>query len=164
MKNRHVHIFHAATALAALALAGCGAAVKKDDGAAVEARAAERWNLLIAHQAEKAYDYLTPGFRQTITREKYASDKNDVALRWKSAKVSGHSCDADACTVTVMIDAQVRMPGIGQAQSTTMPSEERWVRVDRNWYYLPDTRLKATPVAPAGAAADKSGEPAKQPE
>ena len=164
MKNRQVHIFHAAAALAALALAGCGAAVKKDDGAAVEARAAERWNLLIAHQAEKAYDYLTPGFRQTITREKYASDKNDVALRWKSAKVSGHSCDADACTVTVMIEAQVRMPGIAKAQTTTMPSEERWVRVDHTWYHLPDTRLKATPVAPAGAAADKSGEPAKQPE
>lgn len=164
MKNRQVHFFRGCAALAVLSLAGCGSAIKKDDGAAVEARATERWNLLIAHQAEKAYDYLTPGFRQTITREKYASDKNDVALRWKSAKVSGHSCDADACTVTVMIEAQVRMPGIGQAQATTMPSEERWVRVDRNWYYLPDTRLKATPVPAPGAAPDKSTDPAKHPE
>jgi len=164
MKNRQVHFSRGCAVLAALSLAGCGAAIKKDDGAAVEARATERWNLLIAHQAEKAYDYLTPGFRQTITREKYASDKNDVALRWKSAKVSGHSCDADACTVTVLIDAQVRMPGIGQAQATTMPSEERWVRIGGNWYYLPDTRLKATPVPAAEAAPDKSTDPAKHPQ
>ena len=164
MKNRQVHFFRAGTVLAALSLAACGAAVKKDDGAVVEARALERWNFLVAHQAEKAYDYLTPGFRQTITREKYAADKNDVALRWKGARVSGHSCDADACTVTVMIDAQVRLPGVGQAQSTTMPSEEHWVRIDRNWYYLPDTRIKATPVAPEGANPGKSPDPAKQPE
>jgi len=143
MKNRQVHIFHAAAALAALALAGCGAAVKKDDGAAVEARAAERWNLLIAHQAEKAYDYLTPGFRQTITREKYASDKNDVALRWKSAKVSGPigwlrpswqarsmsrivatpSPSAKHASLSIGISTRLTMkPGASLARTTCLPS------------------------------------------
>ena len=130
-----------------MALAAC-AAVKKDDGAAVEARAAERWDFLIKHQAEKAYDYLTPGFRQTITREKYAAQKNDPATPWKSAKVSGHSCDADSCTVTVLIATEVRLPGLAKMQSANLPTEEHWTRSGRTWYYLPDTRLKVVPVKP----------------
>lgn len=162
MKTAQVY-FSAGLALAA-ALTACAPqsqATKKDDGALVEQRAVERWNLLIAHQAEKAYDYLTPGYRQTITREKYAEQKNDVAMRWKSAKVAGRKCDGDSCTVTVLVDVQVKMPGVGQAQSTAMPTEERWLRIDRNWYYLPDTRLKATPVGTADANPAAALDPAK---
>jgi hypothetical protein len=144
-----------------MALAAC-AAVKKDDGAAVEARATERWDFLIKHQAEKAYDYLTPGFRQTITRQKYADQKNDPAARWKSAKVSGHSCDADSCTVTVQIGTEVRIPGLAKAQFATLPTEEHWVRSGREWYYLPDTRMKVVPVKPGeekGTGSPGTGEP-----
>ena len=55
----------AAIALAALAAAGCADHSKSEN---VDRRAVERWNHLIAHQAEKAYDYLTPGFRATSPR------------------------------------------------------------------------------------------------
>jgi hypothetical protein len=151
MRNKQVYFSRAAALLAAAALTACGStAVRKDEGSGVEARALQRWNFLIAHEAEKAYDYLSPGFRQTITREKYAEQKNDVAVRWKAARVSSHSCEADSCTVTVLIDTQVPMPGIGKAQQATLPTEEHWIKVDRAWYYLPDTRIKAVPVAPRG--------------
>jgi hypothetical protein len=151
MRNEQVYFYRACILLAAAVLAACGSTgVKKDEGSIVEARALERWNFLIAHQADKAYDYLTPGFRQTITRDKYAEQKNDVALRWKSARVSGHSCETDSCTVIVMVDTQVPMPGIGRAQPATLPTEEHWIKVDRSWYYLPDSRIKAVPVAPDG--------------
>jgi uncharacterized protein YchJ len=163
MKNKNVYLYRGCLLLAVLALAACGA-VRKDDATVVEARALERWNFLIAHQAEKAYDYLTPGFRQTITRQKYADDKNDVALRWKSARVIGHKCDADACTVTVMIDAQVKMPGVGRPQAASLPTDERWVKLNGTWYYLPDTRLKATPVAPEAAPPGKDPDTGKQPD
>lgn len=155
MKTGKLYFLRPGVLLAAAALAACssGGGVRKDEGSVVEARAVERWNLLIAHRAEKAYDYLTPGFRQTISREKYAEQKNDVALRWKAARVNGHSCDADSCTVTVMVDTQVQLPGIGRAAPTTLPSEEHWVKVDRSWYYLPDSRIKAVPVDPAKEAA-----------
>jgi hypothetical protein len=151
MKGNHTTVFRSAILAAAAALAACAAPVKKDDGAAVEARALERWNLLIAHKAEKAYDYLTPGFRQTVTREKYASDKNDVAVRWQAATAGGHRCEGDTCTVTVMVDSLVKMPGIGKPQNAKFPSEERWIRIDGTWYYLPDSRIKATPVVPGQA-------------
>ena len=131
----------------ALAVAGALAActpVKKDDASGVDKRAQERWNLLIAHQAEKAYDYLTPGYRQTITREKYAAQRNDVAVKWKGARVTGRNCEADSCSVTVMIDALVPMPGVSQNHATSLPTEERWIKVSGNWYYLPETH-GATP-------------------
>jgi hypothetical protein len=153
MRNKQVYFSRSCVLLAAAALAACGSTpVRKDEGSVVEARALERWNFLIAHEAEKAYDYLTPGFRKTITRDKYAEQKNDVALRWKAAHVGGHSCETDSCTVTVMIDTLVPMPGIGRAQPATLPTEEHWIKLDRTWYYLPDTRIKAVPVAPDGQA------------
>ena len=145
MKNGQIYLLRLCALAAPLALAACGE-VKKDDGAAVEARARQRWDLLIKHEAEKAYDFLTPGFRQTITREKYAQQKNDPAVRWRSAEIAGHSCEADACTVTVKVVTEVRMPGVGKPQTPTLPTEEHWVRIDRTWYYLPDTRIKALPV------------------
>ena len=159
MKSKHVNFARLCIALASLALAACGAGmVKQDDGAAVEKRATERWNFLIAHQAEKAYDYLTPGFRQTITREKYATQKNDVAMRWKTAHVSKHTCDGDTCEVTVMIDASVPMPGVGKSAPATAPAQEHWIRADGIWYYLPDARLKAP------SASTDEAKPASVPE
>jgi hypothetical protein len=160
MRNEQVYFSRACVLLAAATLAACGGtAFKKDEGSIVEARALERWNFLIAHQAEKAYDYLTPGFRQTITRDKYAEQKNDVAVRWKAAHVSSHSCETDNCTVTVMVDTQVPMPGLGRAQPATLPTEEHWIKVDRTWYYLPDSRIRAVPVAP-----DSQAQPASPPD
>ena len=171
MKTGHLYFLRAGLVVAAATLAACSSSggSRKDEGAVVEARALERWNLLIAHQAEKAYDYLSPGFRQTVTREKYAEQKNDVAVRWKAAPVSGHHCDGDSFTVEVMIDTQVQRPGICRTAPTTLPAEERWVKVDRSWYYLPDSRIRAVPVQPAreeqpanpGGATPASPEPAK---
>lgn len=171
MKTGHLYFLRAGLVIAAATLAACSSTggSRKDDGAVVEARALERWNFLIAHQAEKAYDYLSPGFRQTITREKYAEQKNDVAIRWKAAHVNGRRCDGDSCTVTVMIDTQVQMPGVGKPAPATLPVEEHWVKVERSWYYLPDSRMKAVPVQPAReeqpasppSATPASPEPAK---
>jgi uncharacterized protein YchJ len=163
MKNKQVYVLRGCVLLGVAALSACSAPVKKDDGALVEARATERWNYLIAHQAEKAYDYLSPGYRQTITREKYASQKNDVAVRWKGAHVTGRNCEAEACTVTVMIDALVPMPGLSQEHPTALPTEERWIKVSGNWYYLPDTRVKGLPATPAEAKPDAATDAAKHP-
>lgn len=163
MSDTKKHVYRSCIAVAALALAACGA-VKKDEAGVVEARAQQRWNYLIEHHAEKAYDYLTPGFRQTITREKYALEKNDPAVRWTGARVGSHTCDGDTCKVRVWVDTMVRMPGIGKAQKASLPTDERWIRIGGNWYYLPDTRIKALPLKPETPGQGKSDGPAKSPE
>jgi hypothetical protein len=123
-------------ALAALfvALAGCN--TNNDPAADVDQRAVERWNYLIAHQAEKAYDYLSPGTRETQTRESYASAMNSRPVRWTAAKFNRKECDADRCKVYIDVTYSVAMQGAGAIESTSTQTET-WVRVKDDWYFLP---------------------------
>lgn len=123
-----------AGALFALALAGC---TDKANDNNVDRRSVERWNFLIAHQAEKAYDYLTPGYRQTKKRDEYASAMNNRPLQWKSVTFNRKECDDDRCTVYIDVAYTLKMPGGGSAIDTTSTQSETWIRVDGEWYFLP---------------------------
>jgi len=127
-------------ALAALfvALAGCN--TNSNPTADVEKRAVERWNFLISHQAEKAYDYLSPGTRETQTRESYATAMNSRPVRWTAAKYNHKECDADRCKVYIDVSYSLTMPGagaIGKPIESTSTQTETWVRVKDDWYFLP---------------------------
>jgi hypothetical protein len=130
--------FKLATLLGALALllGGCNFG----GGGDVEQRAVERWNYLIAHQAEKAYDYLTPGTRETQTREAYAASMNARPVKWTAAKFNRKECDADRCKVYVDVSYSLVMPGtgaVGKPIESSSTQSETWVRVDNGWYFLP---------------------------
>jgi len=127
-------------ALAALVIALAGCNTNTDPTADVEKRAVERWNYLIAHQAEKAYDYLSPGTRETQTRESYASTMNSRPIRWTAAKFNRKECDADRCKVYIDVTYSLAMPGagaIGKPIESTSTQSETWVRVNNDWYFLP---------------------------
>jgi hypothetical protein len=128
----------AALAVLLVALAGCN--TNKDPTADVEKRATERWNFLIAHQAEKAYDYLSPGTRETQTRENYAKAMNSRPMQWINAKFNRKECDADRCKVYIDVSYSIAMPGagaIGKPIESTSTQTETWVRVKDDWYFLP---------------------------
>ena len=120
--------------LALLILAGCADKANPDN---VDRRAVERWNYLIAHQAEKAYDYLTPGFRATQPREVYASAMNNRPVQWTSVKFNHKECDAERCKVAVDVSYQIKMPGTGAATEAASTQNETWILVKGNWYILP---------------------------
>jgi hypothetical protein len=125
-----------AAALVLLVSAGCSDPGNPDN---VDRRAVERWNFLIAHQAEKAYDYLTPGFRNTQTREAYAAAMNNRAIQWKSAKFNKKECDAERCKVTIDVAYSVKMLGLdGKSTESSSSQSETWILVDGNWYLLPN--------------------------
>ena len=48
----------------------------------MEERVSKRWDLLIAHKAEEAYEYLSPGFRQTKPKDEYAREMNGRPVTW----------------------------------------------------------------------------------
>jgi hypothetical protein len=123
-----------ATSVSLLALAGCADKANPDN---VDKRSVERWNYLSAHQAEKAYDFLSPGFRATQTRENYATAMNNRPVQWKGATFKSKQCDADRCKVEVDVTYSVTMPGIGKATEAKSPQSETWILVDGEWYYLP---------------------------
>lgn len=120
---------------AVLAVAGC---VDKSSPDSIDERSVERWNHLIAHEADKAYDYLSPGFRATKTREDYAAAMNNRPVQWKAVKFNSKSCDADSCNVQVDVTYAVNMPGaVGKSPDVTTTQSETWVLADGAWYFLP---------------------------
>lgn len=118
-----------------LATAGC---TDKSSPDTIDRRSVERWNYLIAHQAEKAYDYLTPGFRQTQTRENYAAAMNSRPVQWKAVKFNKKECETDRCKVTVDVTYSVTLGG-GAVAETTSSRLETWLLVDGEWFMLPST-------------------------
>jgi hypothetical protein len=127
----------AAAALGALVLMLSACHSGGDD---VEKRAMERWNYLIAKQSDKAYDFLSPGTRETQTREAYAAASNNRPLKWTAVKFNRKECDTDRCKVYVDVSYSLTMPGMaGASKPTTATStqQETWVHVDDAWYFLP---------------------------
>jgi len=143
VKTGKLYLVRLCTLLLPLALAACGgsASVKSPaNDTALEKRSVERWNLLIAHKAEKAYDYLSPGTRTTESREKYAADMNNRPVHWQSVSYIDRKCDdPDACTLQMQAAFSVNMSArMGtDVQSVTL-LWERWIRVNGQWYYLPE--------------------------
>ena len=128
----------AIAALGALAvlLGGCNFG-SGDSTAEIDKRAVERWNYLIAHQAEKAYDYLSPGTRETQTRESYATSMNNRPVKWSAVKFNHKECDVDRCKVYIDVSYSVVMPGVGKPIESTSTQTETWVHVKDGWYFLP---------------------------
>lgn len=131
-----------------LALAGCatsGTAEKSNAGkvdsnaaAIAQKRAIERWDLLISHQAEKAYDYLSPGYRGTKKREEYAAEMNSRPVGWSKVYPSTEICDKpDVCTISLAVEYEVKMPGVGKPVNSIGYVTETWIKSKGKWWHLP---------------------------
>jgi len=150
VKTGKLYLARLCALLLPLALAACGggAAVKAPaNDSALEKRSVERWNLLIAHKADKAYDYLSPGTRSTETREKYAADMNNRPVHWQSVTYVDRKCDdPDACTLQMQATYSVNMSArMGQDVQSATLVWERWIRVNGQWYYLPEHSITPSP-------------------
>ena len=152
MRNFPTRTAVAAAALLALTLGGCAtgggtstsadapetASKPRDKRAGVEARAQERWDLLIAGKAGEAYDYLSPGVRSRQTREQYQVTIMQRPVKWLAAKVNESSCEGDSCLVAVEVQYRAAIPSSG-VPPMEMPAflEERWLKVDGVWVHTP---------------------------
>ena len=120
-----------------LALGGC---VDNANPDTVDTRSVERWNHLIAHQAEKAYDYLSPGFRTTQDRETYAAAMNSRTVQWKAVNFKDKECDAERCKVHLDVTYSLLMPGTGAGPIEGKRTQtETWLLVDGEWFFLPSS-------------------------
>ena len=145
--------FQLATILAfGLLLAGCASESTRPDApasgtqrsptnSAVEKRALERWSYLIERKADKAYDFLTPGYRATKSRETYASEMNNRPIHWTKVYPYSETCEKpDVCVLNIQIDADTAMPGVGKKVPAMGFVAETWIRTRGKWYFLPDAK------------------------
>jgi hypothetical protein len=119
---------------------GAGGGTKGESADVLQKRSVERWDLLIAHKAEKAYDYLSPGFRETRKREVYAEEMNNRGVRWNKVSYGSQDCDGDTCKVHLFVDYKVDMGVMAGKVPAGSPVTETWVKIDGRWYYLPEQR------------------------
>ena len=139
MKSKQVYFASFVAACVALA-SGCmnGPGTKNDDPSVLRARSVERWDLLIAHKADKAWDYLSPGYRQTKSRADYAEEMNNRPLRWDKVAYTSQECDGDVCKVHLNVDYKIDMGGLAGKVKSIAPVTETWIRVKGGWYFLPE--------------------------
>lgn len=136
----------AALSLALVAVAmfsGCQTSPTRNGGSSdadiVKQRAVQRWNYLIEKKAEKAYEYLTPGYRKTKALQQYIAERTNVPLQYKNVAASKAECTEDVCDVWVSVNYQVMLPGGGgQPIDTFAPMQEKWVKSGKQWYFLPN--------------------------
>ncbi|MEO8803303.1 MAG: hypothetical protein ABI304_08265 [Rudaea sp.] len=139
MKSKQVYFAKIGVLIALLALSGCMTGVKKDEDASViNQRAVQRWDYLIAHQGDKAYDFLSPGYRATKTRIAYATEMSARGVHWSKVHFGSQKCDKDVCHVHLVVDYSMRQGGPVGTVKTTGFVTETWLKTDGKWYFLPD--------------------------
>ncbi len=124
--------------LAALLLAACAGSPKQPEQT-LEERAVARWQHLIDRSPAQAYDYLSPGFKATTTREGYAADIARKPVSWTSVRHIRTTCETeDTCLVVliVSISVQSNVMSVGRIEGSTNIRED-WIRSDGQWYLVP---------------------------
>lgn len=105
---------------------------------AIEDRAKQRWDLLISGKAMDAWEYLSPGYRQTRDAQGYADDMRNRPTRWLSAGINSVECeDEDVCVVIVRMEFEAPVPGRSGGARAEGWVRENWLRVDGTWYHVP---------------------------
>ena len=137
--------------LAVLTLAACGQRATRPESATadvgskatpeeqVKRRAVQRWDLLIERDFDKAYDLLSPGYREVQTRENYVRTMKDRPVQWTSVFFQKATCEPDVCTVEIQVNAQFQMP-VMRVETVDALNEvtENWILSDGEWYLVPN--------------------------
>ncbi|MBK7144169.1 MAG: hypothetical protein IPH76_02765 [Xanthomonadales bacterium] len=124
---------------AAVATTEGGVVVSSDPRAPLERRATDRWKLLIAKDAARAYTYLTPGYRAGQTEGEYAKWLDGRRVKWTAAVYVDHACSSsDACKVSLSVSVETVVPGVPGKQSLTSSVTENWLLIEGVWYHLPE--------------------------
>jgi len=117
------------------ALTGCDDRPPEEQ---VADRALERRQALMDRDFDRAYQLLTPGYRANYSSAAYA-ERFGGAVKWTDAEVKGIQCpEPDVCNASVLISYIVNIPKFPERKGQR-PIEEKWIRTDGSWWYLPDS-------------------------
>lgn len=130
-----VLVLFAAALLAACA--GTGGPVPAE--VSVEERAQERWDHVVARDFESAWQLYAPGFRNANDQRDFSRDMARRPVRWLGAAVQAADCEGDRCKVSVAVTYQAVGAPAGQRRiRMTRTLEETWIRLDGQWWFVPN--------------------------
>jgi hypothetical protein len=133
-KNKRVGLMGVVCAL--LLLSACATPVSKE--VQVEQRATARWETLLSGDLAGAYEYLSPGYRSSVTSIQYQQSILRQQVQWTSAKYLESTCEETTCNVKILVGFTVygALPGV-KSFDGTKDIEESWVLISGNWYLVP---------------------------
>lgn len=119
-----------------LLLSACATPVSKE--IQVEQRATARWETLLSGDLAGAYEYLSPGYRSSVTSIQYQQSIVRQQVQWTSAKYLESTCEETTCNVNILVGFTVygALPGV-KSFDGTKDIEESWVLISGNWYLVP---------------------------
>ena len=105
----------------------------------IEKRATERWNAVLSDDLASAYEYLSPGYRSSVTLNQYIRSVLLMRVKWTGAKYVESACTETTCKVRISIDYALygALPGVSSFNGTQTVTEN-WVSSDGVWYLVPD--------------------------
>jgi hypothetical protein len=105
----------------------------------LEQRSMARWDAVINDKLETAYEYLSPGFRSSVSLPQYQRSVLLSKVNRTAARYVKSSCEETSCNVKISLDFTVykALPGVN-SMDVTQTIEESWVLVEGSWYYVPE--------------------------
>ncbi|MDY0250850.1 MAG: hypothetical protein RBR45_12470 [Pseudomonas sp.] len=123
-----------------IGVSACAGIQHKTNDERVFSLAEKRQAALLKQDFDKAYAFMSPGYREVNTIKQFMGDNQGV-YSWISSKVDKAECEDDVCKVYVEIefDARALMGGVGKPSSDTLilsrVNRETWVKLDNKWWF-----------------------------
>jgi len=133
---RRVH--HIVVACGLILLSACATSTSVNPESLVEERATARWEAIFSGDLAGAYEYLTPGYRSSVSSLQYQRSVLLKRVAWTNAKYMGSTCEEKTCKVKFDVGFTVSgaIPGVKSYKGTQI-IEESWVLIDGQWYLVP---------------------------
>lgn len=120
-----------------LILSACATIMHVEDN--IEKRATERWEAVLGGDLSGAYEYLSPGYRSSVSSLQYQRSVLIKQVKWNSARYIESECTENTCNVKISIDYTLYgvLRGV-KSYSGTQTINESWVLIDGKWYLVPE--------------------------
>lgn len=114
------------------------ACVDKEKGK-LNNRAIDFWKFKIEKRFDKAYEFLSPGWRSGESKESYVLRMGQSKIKWTDVKVAKKTCSQkDLCQLLLEITYLYKFKGaVSEKMEITTQVSENWLLKDNNWYHVP---------------------------
>lgn len=122
-----------------IGLSACAVMQPKTDEEVVERRSASRLEALKKLDFEKAYTYMSPGYRSIKALDRFKLDYAG-AVNMLDFNVNSVECSLDTCSVLVASDYKVAIVGRGFSVKKPLVidrvNKETWIRTEGKWWFV----------------------------
>ena len=121
-------------------LGGCAAMPQKTPENAVRARVEAHQQARPENNFELAYTFTSPGYRETHPYKSYLG-KMGAMVKRRSYEIKDVACEADLCNVSIELSySYLGAAGAKMGKDTVMQRvmTEKWIRVDGEWWLVPE--------------------------